>query len=282
MALPTFVGIGPGRSGTSWLYEMLDAHPGVSMARGTKETEFFTRDYHRGREWYERFFDPAYAVRGEISQRYVFDASVAGRIAQLIPDARIVVTLRAPIERMLSVYSYRRRVGTYRSSFAETVREDSSLLQENRYDVLLAPYYANFPRSQILLCLYDDLQHSPTAYLRNVLAFIGAPPDPLPVNTDAIVNPGSVARSTMLANASRITAAALRNWGFYSLLRYAKRSGPVRRLVLQPEADSAQAQPTIPVELRTSISEALRPAVDWAERETGRDLRHWRDCASAR
>lgn len=281
MALPTFVGIGPGRSGTSWLYEMLDAHPGVSMARGTKETEFFTREYHRGQEWYERFFDPAYAVRGEISQRYVFDAGVACRIAQLIPDARIVVTLRAPIERMLSVYNYRRRVGTYRSSFAETVREDGSLLKENRYDVLLAPYYAAFPRLQILLCLYDDLQRSPTAYLQNVLAFIGAPPAPLPANADAIVNPGSVARSTLLASASRIAAAALRNAGFYSMLRYAKRSDAVRRLVLRSDVDAARAQPSIPVELRASICEALRPAVDWAERETGRDLRHWRDCAAA-
>jgi hypothetical protein len=275
MALPTFIGIGPGRSGTSWLYEMLDAHPGVAMARGTKETEFFSREYHRGVEWYERFFDASIAARGEISQRYVFDPAVPGRIARLIPDARIIVTLRAPIERMLSVYRYRRRVGTYTASFAEALRADPSLVDENRYDLLLAPYLAAFPRPNILFCLYDDLQHSPVAYLRTVLGFIGAATDPLPESVSEVVNPAAVARSPLAASASRIVATALRKAGLLTLLKAAKRNRHVRGLVLRTEREDEGARDRIPPDLHATLAEALRPAVQWTERETDRDLGHW-------
>jgi sulfotransferase family protein len=275
MALPTFVGIGPGRSGTSWLYEMLDAHPGVAMARGTKETEYFNREFHRGRDWYERFFDGSVAVRGEISQRYVFDPEVAARMAALVPDAKILVTLRAPLERMLSVYRYKRRAGLWSKPFPDMLREDSSLVDENRYDRLLEPFFAAYPRTQILLCLYDDLQRSASAYLGEVLSFIGAPDARLPAGVDSVVNPAAAARSPALASASHFAATALRRAGLYGVLRRAKRSGFLRSLVLREAAQGDASDDRVPDSLRDSLVAALRPGVEWTERETGRKLGHW-------
>jgi len=54
--LPTFVFIGPGRSGSTWMYELLRSHPDVCLGRGTKETLFFEKHYDRGVDWYESFF----------------------------------------------------------------------------------------------------------------------------------------------------------------------------------------------------------------------------------
>jgi len=48
--LPEFFVVGPPRTGTSWLYEMLRGQ--VILPRTTKETRFFDTDFHRGLDWY--------------------------------------------------------------------------------------------------------------------------------------------------------------------------------------------------------------------------------------
>ena len=278
MALPTFVGIGPGRSGTSWLYEMLSAHPGVAMARGTKETEFFGGEFNRGREWYESFFDASCAVRGEISQRYIFDERVPARMAELVPGVRIIVTLRAPLERMISVYNYRKRVGTYKVPLAEALRSDPDLVRENCYDRLLTPFFERFAPQQIHLAFYEDLKARPAAYLREVLRFIGAPDGPLPPNLESVVNPSAVARAPILALTSRAAATMLRKAGLYRVLMAAKRSTFVRSMVLKSDArpeESADARLADP--LRAELLRTFRPGVSWLEERSGRDLRSWKE-----
>ena len=50
--LPSFIGIGAQRCGTTWLYESLAAHPEVYVSR-PKELYFFTKNYMRGLDWYQ-------------------------------------------------------------------------------------------------------------------------------------------------------------------------------------------------------------------------------------
>ena len=71
MTLPTFLGIGVPRGGTTWLHTWLDSHPQVCMSTRRKEVRFFDRHYERGLGWYESFFCPPeerdrYSAVGEI------------------------------------------------------------------------------------------------------------------------------------------------------------------------------------------------------------------------
>ena len=59
MTLPTFLGIGVQRAGTTWLHTLLNSHPDVYMPTHRKEIRFFDRYYERGLSWYEEFFCPA-------------------------------------------------------------------------------------------------------------------------------------------------------------------------------------------------------------------------------
>ena len=58
MTLPTFLGIGVLRGGTTWLHELLVSHPDVYVPARCKETYFFDLYYERGLEWYEGLFPP--------------------------------------------------------------------------------------------------------------------------------------------------------------------------------------------------------------------------------
>ena len=53
MTLPTFLGIGVQRGGSTWLHTLLTSHPDVYLPTRRKEVRFFDRDYERGLKWYE-------------------------------------------------------------------------------------------------------------------------------------------------------------------------------------------------------------------------------------
>ena len=65
--LPDFVGIGPERTGTTWLHNTLTDHVGVP--RQIKKVHFFDQNYTRGLAWYARYFEgfPLSTPVGEIT-----------------------------------------------------------------------------------------------------------------------------------------------------------------------------------------------------------------------
>ena len=106
---------GAQRSGTTYLYRVLDAHPQIHMARPSRpEPKFFHLDseYERGLDYYlERYFgaaDPA-QLWGEKSTSYLESGPAPERIAAALPEARILIMLRNPVVRALSNYHFTRQ-----------------------------------------------------------------------------------------------------------------------------------------------------------------------------
>src|SRR3546814_16245784 len=71
------------------------------------EPHYFSTEFHRGPDWYEDFFAAADAdqVAGEKSADYLAHPEAARRIAQRLPEARLVVQLLNPHDRAYSAYS---------------------------------------------------------------------------------------------------------------------------------------------------------------------------------
>jgi hypothetical protein len=94
--LPDFLVIGLARTATTWLIQVLRGH--VGLPRDIKELDFFGKNYARGPAWYKSYFagcDPKLPV-GEICPTYFASAEVRARIVQLIPNCKIICTLRDP------------------------------------------------------------------------------------------------------------------------------------------------------------------------------------------
>ncbi|HTR61041.1 MAG TPA: sulfotransferase [Candidatus Binataceae bacterium] len=171
--LPDFLGIGPARTGTTWLHEKLLGH--VDLPRDIKETKFFERYHSRGVEWYASLFKHCKGDRpiAEICP-YLAGPRAPEWIAEIIPNCKFIVTLRDPVDRMYSHYKMMRGYAFTRLPVEEALQKDRFLAQGSLYARNLERWFSFFPRDRFLVTLYDDLRRRPQAYLDSITDFVGA------------------------------------------------------------------------------------------------------------
>ncbi len=151
MTLPTFVGIGVPRAGTTWLHTLLSGHPDAYLPTRRKEVRFFDRHFDRGVEWYEGFFSPpegtlGYRAIGEISPQYLYGQECPARIATVVPSAKLLVMLRHPVDRAYSQYGFLLQRRNYRGSFEEFLKTRPRALEMGYYSGHLRRYLDRFDR----------------------------------------------------------------------------------------------------------------------------------------
>jgi hypothetical protein len=193
--LPDFVVIGTQKGGTSYFYDLLTEHPLVSRA-AAKELHFFDNKFAEGVGWYRRCFsegkhvDGHRTITGEASPSYLFDPQVPERMAQIVPEARLIALLRNPIDRAYSHYQMEVRRGKEERSFEEATDEEmtSAEGEGNTVDVAHAylrrglyaeqlerfTFFAN--RDRLLVIKSEDLFTRRLEVLERVLRFFRLPP----------------------------------------------------------------------------------------------------------
>jgi len=213
--LPDFLIIGTKRGGTTSLWRYLIQHPLVPRlfpAWNTKTSHYFEDNWTRGEAWYRSHF-PTVRQRaalerkhggpakvGEAAPLYMFHPLAAERVAALMPQARMIVLLRDPVERAYSHWKERRTEGTEPLGFAaalaaepaRTAGERERLIAEpgsvspafdwysyrarGRYLEHLEPWLSRFDRSQLLFLPSETFYRAPAESYAQILAFIGLPP----------------------------------------------------------------------------------------------------------
>lgn len=173
--LPSFFIIGPPRTGTSWLHEVLTRH--TLLPAPTKETRFFDVHFQRGFEWYHGHFPTSNEDRlvGEVAPTYFASNQARERIAESIPAAKVVCIFRDPVERVVSLYRLKRAYGMIPWSFEEAIVRDSELMESSKYGSNLKAWLHTLGANQVLATVYDDLRDEPQSYLDSVVDFIGIP-----------------------------------------------------------------------------------------------------------
>jgi hypothetical protein len=184
MTLPTFVVVGAMKAGTVSLRRYLDEHPAVFMGRGGTfgEPNFFIAEenWPRGRGWYESLFEGAGpdAAIGESSPCYSWAHVYRGvpeRMAQVIPEARLVYVVRDPITRMQSMYLHQVSAGRERRR-AEVALLDDRYLGPSLYGFQLAAFLDHFDRSQVLVIASEVLRDRPREALSAVFDHLAVDP----------------------------------------------------------------------------------------------------------
>jgi hypothetical protein len=116
--LPGFLIVGAQRCGTTSMYRTLEQHPAVMTAVMHKGVHYFDMNYGRGPDWYRAHFPlnltarrrapsaDAAAVTFESSPYYMFHPLAAARIARDLPDVKLVVLVRDPVERAYSAHAH--------------------------------------------------------------------------------------------------------------------------------------------------------------------------------
>lgn len=133
-SLPDFIIVGTQKGGTSSLFYYLSQHPQVTPAI-QKEIHYFDNAYEKGERWYKARFPvlkkngAQKVITGEASPYYIFHPYAVKRIARDVPNAKLIVLLRNPVERAYSHYQMATRKGMETLSFEEAVEIEESRLK---------------------------------------------------------------------------------------------------------------------------------------------------------
>ena len=260
--LPNFLFIGPDKSGSTWLQARLSTHPQVYLP-AAKDTYFFDAQFDRGLAWYEAHFaaaTPQQVVVGEICHDYLFSVAAAGRIAEIIPSAKLMVCLREPVERAFSAYLNMLRNGWQLGSFAEAIESHPGIVDNSRYAKHLQAYFDRFPAEQIVITWFDDLAEDPQRFLDQVTDALGVDRQPLSEGEKAPARAAGQARAAWAARTVKRGAIIARQMGMTDLIGRIKSSDRVQRTLYRPltgsppaldEADTAQVQALLEEDVRS-------------------------------
>lgn len=203
--LPDFLIIGAQKGGTTFLYNVLRRHPHFEAAV-KKEIHFFdTSRFRRGVDWYRTHFpqqqqeDGQRVITGEASPYYLFYPHAARRVAETIPQAKLIALLRNPIDRAYSDYQHTLRQGNETLGFNEALDLEEERLRGEKEKILadesyrsidyrrssylargiyvdqLEEWHRYFDPKQLLILKSEDFFASPLETLELVLEFLGLP-----------------------------------------------------------------------------------------------------------
>lgn len=228
---PTFLVLGPGKCGTTWMYRLLERHPEVGTPV-SKETMYFDHYYDRGLSWYLKQFpsDAAYSQVGEVSNTYFFSPEAARRIAETVPEAKLLCSLRDPVERAFSHYLLLYRNGQVRGGFRQAADEFPEVLEAGLYHKHLERYLTHFGRDQIKIMDFELLKRSNRAFARSILDFIGVDSDFFPEELDEKVLPAQKPRSWLVSRVGKAAAVLFRDFGLHGIVQRIKDSSITDRL----------------------------------------------------
>ncbi len=278
--LPDFIAIGPPRTGTTWLDRVLRGH--VGLPEGRKETDFFKRNYERGIDWYAAYFRncPPNLPCGEICPTYFALEESRRRISSLLPQCRIIITLRDPVDRAYSYYRLLHRHAWIKTGFEDAVMRRRDIRDESRYAVYIRAWQETFGAERVHVGLYDDLKARPQAFLDAITDFIGIPSIPVadsPIAEERVNAVNEAPRSRELARRAR----QLHLW-----LEDNKFNGTVRLLtdlgVWRFFSTGGPKFELLTDEIDARLRELFRPDVEEVEKMLGRDLTAWKTPRSKR
>jgi hypothetical protein len=150
---PSFIIVGAQRAGTTTLYRVLSEHPSVVRPTASKGIGYFDLNYGRGPAWYRGHFPLAWsgrrkagagAVTFESSGYYMFHPLAAERIARDLPDVRLVVMVREPVERAYSAHRHELARGFETEPFEEALSLEAVRTAGETDRIAADPDYQSF------------------------------------------------------------------------------------------------------------------------------------------
>lgn len=229
-----FLGIGPPKTGTTWLYKVLDQHPKIKLPL-VKEIRYFWSMENLGKsnilnnlfdkhwhyefkrknslpvlkgslkqllrfkkinienshwhfkyffgsqndKWYESLFTNN-GLSGDITPKYceLSESSIL-KIKELVPNAKIIISLRDPIDREWS----RVKMNLLRRRNKKSIEEldEKSIIQHfndqaqhlsNDYVKLIETWIKYFDKDQVLIFYYDELKQNPQLLMDRICHFL--------------------------------------------------------------------------------------------------------------
>ncbi|WP_344592528.1 sulfotransferase [Actinomadura vinacea] len=192
------MGVGTMKSGTTWWWTLLTGHPAIVSPREAqaaaqprshdprtqqrqiyraKEIDFFNHfgavedinpaDYHR------YFPRPDHTIAGEWTPRYIYDWWTPPMLKAVAAQAKLLVLLRDPLERLASALGFHRALSPHQHPATAINHQFHHAL----YGQQLHRLQDSFPREQILVLQYEQCVADPQGQARRTFEFLGVEPE---------------------------------------------------------------------------------------------------------
>jgi hypothetical protein len=304
---PDFLIIGAPKAGTTALYSALAQHPEVFMTR-PKEPKYWLcdgapppawrgpGDAHSQREWvwraedYSRLFSsaPEGSMRGESTPFYLWSRGAHRRIAEALPDVRLIAVVRDPIDRAYSNWMHLwsdglEPLGDFEEAFNrqdDRVRAGWAPFWRYRelgmYGEQLAHLRSYVDPARLLVLRYRDIVDDPRGAVDRACRFLGIAPGAVATiprdNSRSFVEPGwrpAVLGPVLRAGARLGQFAPPAVWRRASEPLVARLSGPAE--AHRPRLSAEQRERLLPV---------FADDIDLLSSLTGEDFADWRSTRS--
>lgn len=198
-----FFVVGAARCGTTSLYNYLNQHPDIFLPN-IKELNHFSgveskehsdykkpkkdQEYHtkiiKSPEIYKSLFDKAkeQQLKGDVSPSYLSNSTTAQRIFEHNPEAKIIISLRNPVQRAFSHYAMNFGVGYDRNkSFEEAIKAKKEqiwgggnlYLELSNYLRFVESYYKRFEKKSIHLMVFEEWTKDKDMAMTKIFDFLG-------------------------------------------------------------------------------------------------------------
>jgi hypothetical protein len=179
------------KSGTSYLSELLAAHPQIFMSPEKEPTYFvdpnvlrqgwrqmWEKGYWRSEDRYLNLFAAAghAAVIGEGSTCYSklpMYAHVPKRILRFNPQARFIYIMRDPVERTISHYWHAVRNSQERRPMLAAIQSNPEYTDVSYYARQLSEYLQHVGRECLFVLTFEELCADPAEQMRRMYAWLG-------------------------------------------------------------------------------------------------------------
>jgi Sulfotransferase family len=293
--LPNFLILGAQKSGTTALFYALSKHPQV-FTSPVKEPRYFADEAKAladaagpgdgetrmtaSLQEYEALFAGADSeiARGEASPAYLYDPEAPAKIAELIPDAKLVAILRNPVERAYSNFLYLVREGReplhdFGAALGEEEKRRASgwstawcYKDKGFYGAQLERYLEHFGREQLHCVLYEDYNADPQTTVTAVYRFLGVD-DSFTQDLSIRLNVSGLPKSKGLQAVSRRSRRL--KWLLDPLV-----PDRLRRSLLNAQNKNLE-RPPLPAEVRAALIEDYRSDIERVRELTGLDVSGW-------
>jgi hypothetical protein len=178
--MPDYLVIGAQKCATSSLCSLLGAHPEVFMTN-PKEPFFFSHDeiWKRGMGWYQSLFERVTDEKavGEGSTTYSMYETypdAARRIAENLPEVKLIYIVRDPLDRIVSHWVHLRSSGgREKLPFRDAVRTEPAYIDNSLYEKQIGIYLEHYPPDRIMTLFFEDFVRDQAATMARCFDFLG-------------------------------------------------------------------------------------------------------------